>query len=67
MVIRLLVAIAGRDFSYAAGDLYDCDAAAAARMIASGAAEPVARAAVVETATVSAPEQAVSRGRRGKS
>ena len=41
--IRLLTAMAGVDFSHAAGDEIALDAAAAKRLIENGDAEPVAK------------------------
>jgi hypothetical protein len=40
--ITMLVSLAGESFAVNAGDLYECDQAEAARMIAAGFAEPVA-------------------------
>lgn len=69
MFVRCLVALAGRDFSHAPGDLYECDDASAARLVANGIAEHVvleapARETPVESAVVSAPERAVVRGKK---
>lgn len=65
MVIRLLVAMSGRDQAWTTGDLYECDDAAAARMVAAGLAEYLAPPRAPETAMASgAVERAVKpRGR----
>lgn len=41
MKVRLLVSIAGVDFAKTTGELYECDPAAAARLIAAGYAEAI--------------------------
>lgn len=69
MFVRCLVALAGRDFSHAPGDLYECDDASAVRLVANGIAEYVSpdaqvRETPVESAVVSAPERAVVRGKK---
>lgn len=68
MVIRLLTSLSGPAGSWAAGELYPCDDATAARMIAAGYGVPAEVAGlplVVESAeAVPAPERAIRRGRR---
>lgn len=61
MVVRLKVAMAGKDVSYAPGDLYSCDDASAARLIAAEYAETIAREAPVERSVLMAPERATKR------
>lgn len=61
MVVRLKVALAGKDFSCAPGDLYPCDDASAARLIAADYAEAIERDVPVERAVSTAPEQATTR------
>jgi hypothetical protein len=55
--VRLLVAIAGVDFSLSAGELYACDDASAQRMIAAGTAEAIV--VEVEAAVIAPPETAM--------
>lgn len=69
MQIRLLTSFAGPDQAWAAGELFECDEATAARMFAAGFAVPVSAGpapVVVETEMAGiGPEQAVKpRGRR---
>jgi hypothetical protein len=64
VIVRLLVGLAGRDFSVSAGEFYTCDPESGARMIAAGVAEPVERDAPVEQATAAAPERAARRLKR---
>lgn len=68
MKIRLLTSLAGPDGAWAMGDLYECDEATAARMLAAGMAERISAIPVIETAmTDGGPEKAVTRKGRPKS
>jgi hypothetical protein len=66
MVVRLLTGLSGPDVSHAAGDLYTCDEATAARLVAAGFAE----ATDARTAAVTGPTEAAvrspARGRVGR-
>jgi hypothetical protein len=58
MRVRLLTAISGPEGSWAEGDVYDCDAGTARRLIEAGYAVPVSVGGM-ELAVTDAPERAV--------
>lgn len=72
MVVRVIVPMSGPSRAWAAGDLYECDDAAAARLVAAGIAVPVAPAGIdpvpvaPEAAVAEPPERAVRPRARGR-
>lgn len=68
--LRVLVAMAGPTQAWSVGDVYECDAVAAARLVAAGRAEyldPPAPPSAPEAAmAVPAPERAVRPRARGR-
>ena len=74
--VRMRVGLAGINFAHCAGEVYECDEASAARLIAVGFAEPLVtpeptpppqHEAVIETAMRAAPpEKAVKPRGRGR-
>lgn len=60
--VRMRVGLAGLGFSHAAGELYECDDAAAARLVAAGAAEWPEAPAALDTTTAPVVETAMKTG-----
>jgi hypothetical protein len=64
MVVRMLVQLVGRDLNVLEGELYHCDEATGARMLAAGLAVPVS---APESAMAAVPvERAIKRRVRGR-
>ncbi len=67
--LRVLVAMAGPDQGWSVGDVYECDAVAAARLVAAGRAEyldPPAVPSAPEAAMAAAPERAMRPRAKGR-
>jgi hypothetical protein len=64
VIVRLLTALSGPTISAAAGDLYECDPQAAARLIAAGFAVPVERQEEPETAVRVVTKRTAAKAKR---